>query len=110
MVEIKNVFFTLLQMVGPRSQRIRRVPERFQDDSIYNLSDKENIVKNENFEEINQKVLKQNPWDLANNFEAFLYYECPECTYQDQERSRFALHVADKHEKVRIHKFMNFIS
>ena len=87
-------------MVGPRSQRIRKIPERFQD-SIYNSNDKENFVKNENSEEIDPKVLKHNPWDLANNFEAFLYYECPECTYQDQERSRFALHIADKHEKVR---------
>ena len=91
-------------MVGPRSQRIRKIPERFQD-SIYNVSDKENFVKNENYEEINSKFLKHNPWDLANNFEAFLYYECPECTYQDQERSRFALHIADKHEKVRIRMY-----
>ena len=31
------------------------------------------------------------------NFETFLFYECPECTYKSQDRNTFARHAASTH-------------
>lgn len=45
-------------------------------------------------------TLEFNPWNVT-NFNNFLVYGCPECTYKSHDRVTFAKHAASNHHKVR---------
>ena len=45
-------------------------------------------------------VVVDNPWDVT-NFQAFLYYECPECDAKFQDVTVFARHAGSEHDQVR---------
>ena len=44
-------------------------------------------------------VFDYNPWNVA-NFDAFLVYDCPQCSFKDKDCHRFAKHAAHNHQKV----------
>ena len=89
-----------------RENRTIKIPERYKSDIGYTPEKK---VKEEITEitetkieitEITETKIENDPWNVE-NFEAFLFYECPECLFHSSERSQFASHVASKHVKVR---------
>lgn len=44
-----------------------------------------------------EQPVKNNPWNVS-NFEAFLFYDCPECNHKCQDRTTFAKHAILKHK------------
>ena len=86
-----------------RESRTIKMPERYKSDIGYTTPGKK-VLKVENISttdiaEITDTKIENNPWNVE-NFEAFLFYECPECLFHSNERSQFAIHIASKHAKV----------
>ena len=86
-----------------RESRTIKMPERYKSDIGYTTPEKK-VLKVENISttdiaEITDTKIENNPWNVE-NFEAFLFYECPECLFHSSERSQFASHIASKHVKV----------
>lgn len=44
-------------------------------------------------------VLSTNPWDVT-NFEAFMFFECPQCPLKTRDCHAFAIHAAANHAEV----------
>ena len=96
-----------------RESRTIKMPERYKSDIEYTTPGKK-VLKVENISttdiaEITDTKIESNPWNVE-NFEAFLFYECPECLFHSSERSQFASHIASKHVKVLENIFLIFFS
>lgn len=78
-----------------RSKRTIKNPKIFDPaDDPLEISDKETEVPIEQ----DEKPVKINPWNVV-NFEAFLFYDCPECSHKCQDRTTFAKHAVMKHQQ-----------
>ena len=91
-----------------RESRTIKIPERYKSDIGYTPEKKlkeEINTEISNITEITDTKIESNPWNVE-NFEAFLFYECPECLFHSNERSQFAIHIASKHVKVYMKIFL----
>lgn len=55
-------------------------------------------------DDLKVKVVEEvltNPWDVT-NFEAFMFFECPQCSHKTRDCQAFAIHAAANHTQVRI--------